>query len=310
MNRGAAGSPAVGLLIVDKAEGPTSHDVVSAARRALGMRRIGHTGTLDPMATGVLVLLLGGATRLAPQMTGHTKVYAGEGRLGWATDTYDRTGQPLGPEAENVVLDPQRLDEAAADLTGKILQVPPPYSARKVDGVPLYRHARRGRKVEGRTVKIHVARFDVRATAHDRFHFTAEVSAGTYIRSLIHDLGQKLGYGAHLTALRRLKSGPFILEDALAQADLAGLRSQGLKPPYFIPFHRVPLTLPVIRVSLADQENLRHGRPAQPDPGPGPGAGLMQARDHDDRLIALVGPDPDNPGRILPRRVFAPPPDF
>lgn len=310
MNQDAAGSPAAGFLIVDKAEGPTSHDVVSAARRALGMRRIGHTGTLDPMATGVLVLMLGGATRLAPQMLGHTKVYAGEGRLGWATDTYDRTGQLLGPEAENVILDPLRLAEAAADLTGEILQAPPPYSARKVDGVPLYRHARGGRTVEGRTVKIHVARFDVRAAAHDRFQFTAEVSAGTYIRSLVHDLGQKLGYGAHLSALRRLKSGPFILEDALPQADLAGLGILGLKSPQFIPFHRVPLDLPVIRISPADEENLRHGRPAQPDPGPGPGARLMQARDRDDRLIALVDPDPENPGFILPRRVFAPPPDF
>ena len=308
MNQDAAGSPAVGLLIVDKAEGPTSHDVVSAARRALGIRRIGHTGTLDPMATGVLVLMLGGATRLAPQMTGHRKLYAGEGRLGWATDTYDRTGQPLGPEAHQVVLDSLRLAEAAADLTGEILQAPPPYSARKVDGVRLYRHARRGNQVEGRTVKIQVVRFAVRATSHNRFQFTAEVSTGTYIRALVHDLGQKLGYGAHLTALRRLQTGPFLLEDALPQKDLAGLRSQGLRSPYFVPFHRIPLALPVIRVSPADQDNLRHGRPARPNPGPDPGTGLMQARDHDDRLIALVGPDPENPGHIVPQRVFAPPP--
>ncbi len=310
MSQDAAGSPAVGLLIVDKAEGPTSHDVVSAARRALGMRRIGHTGTLDPMATGVLVLMLGGATRLAPQMTGHTKVYAGEGRLGWATDTYDRTGQPLGPAAETVAMDPQRLEEAAGDLTGEIMQSPPPYSARKVDGVPLYRHARQGRTVEGRAVRIHVTRFQVRATAPDHFQFTADVSSGTYIRSLVHELGQKLGYGAHLTALRRLQSGPFLLEDALPHADLAGLGSQGLKPPYFIPFHRIPLALPVIRISPADEENLRHGRTARPDRGPDPGADLMQARDHDDRLIALVGPDPEDPACIRPRRVFAPPPEL
>ena len=144
----------------------------------------------------------------------------------------------------------------------------------------------------------------------DRFRFAAEVSAGTYIRSLVHELGQKLGCGAHLAALRRLKSGPFRLEDALAQANLDDLARRGLNPPHFIPFHRVPLALPVIRVSPADQENLRQGRPAQPNPGPAPGSGLMQARDHQDRLIALVGPDPEDSGRILPRRVFSQPPEF
>jgi len=307
MTGDAAGADACGLLIVDKAEGPTSHDVVSAARRALGTRRVGHTGTLDPMATGVLILMLGGATRLAPQMKGHPKVYAGHARLGWATDTYDRTGRPLGPTAPGTAVTPQRLAEAAAGFTGEILQSPPPYSARKVDGVPLYRHARRGRTVAARPTRVHVARFEVHATSPDGFSFSAEVSAGTYIRSLVHDLGQKLGCGAHLTALRRTQAGPFTLEQAVAQADLAGLQ---LKSPFFVPFHRIPLALPLITIGATEEENLRHGRPARLSPGRTAGPGLMQARDHAGRLIALVGPDPENPGLILPRRVFAPAGNF
>jgi len=208
MTRGQAGPVPDGLLVVDKAAGPTSHDVVQQARRALDLRRIGHTGTLDPMATGVLVLMLGGATRLAPQMAGHVKIYQGEGRLGWATDTYDRTGKTVGPESSVALPGPARLVAEAATLTGTLLQSPPAYSARKVDGVPLYRHARRGHKVEGKAVMVNIRRFTVEPDGEDLFRFIAEVSAGTYIRSLIHDLGQQLGCGAHLGSLRRTQAGP------------------------------------------------------------------------------------------------------
>ena len=316
MSRGQAVPVPDGLLVVDKADGPTSHDVVQRARRALGLRRIGHTGTLDPMATGVLVLMLGGATRLAPQMAGHVKIYQGEGRLGWATDTYDRTGKPVGPERTAALPDAARLMAEAATLCGTILQSPPAYSARKVDGVPLYRHARRGNKVEGKAVTVQILRFAVEPAGEDLFRFVAEVSAGTYIRSLVHDLGQQLGCGAHLQSLRRTQAGPFTVEQAVPQDRLG---NDSLRPPAFIPFHRIPLDLPAIQVSPEEEANLRQGRPAGISEGPAGGkvpgnlqagdpgsAPLVQVRNQRDELVALASQDPENSGLFRPRRVFAP----
>jgi len=319
MTRGPAGPVPDGILVIDKAEGPTSHDVVQQARRALGLRRIGHTGTLDPMATGVLVLMLGGATRLAPQMTGHVKVYQGQGRLGWATDTYDRTGKPAVAEPCRTLPDGGRLAVEAATFTGKLLQSPPAYSARKVDGVPLYRHARQGKKVEGKAVEVEIMSFTVEPEDHELFRFHARVSAGTYIRSLIHDLGQRLGCGAHLESLRRVQAGPFTLEQAMP---VRGLTPDSLNSDSFVPFHRIELDLPTVEVDPDEEANLRQGQPARVREGVAGASGpndhaaagqqepaLVQVRNNKGQLVALACQDPAIPGLFRPRRVFPPAPE-
>ncbi len=296
--------PPDGLLILDKPSGPTSHDVVDRARRALGRRRIGHAGTLDPLASGVLVLLVGGATRLSGQLTGHRKLYTGEAQLGQATDTYDRTGRPLGEPRSAAAVDPGRLRAAAAALTGAMEQSPPPFSARKVDGVPLYRRARRGEPAQGRAAPVHVGRFQVIPSEEGRFRFEAEVSAGTYIRSLVHDLGEALGCGAHLCELRREGSGPFHAGQALELAALEADPIAALAGPAWVPFHRIPLDLPVILAGGRALADLAHGRPFRAQAqGEEAGEGPFQVRDPEGRLVALAGPGPQA-GTFRPRTVF------
>jgi tRNA pseudouridine55 synthase len=299
-----------GLVVVDKDPGLTSHDVVTRARRALDLRRVGHTGTLDPMASGVLVLLLGRATRLARLLSGHPKAYEGEGRLGWSTDTYDRTGRAVSPPREATDLDEPRVRAAAAALTGEVLQSPPPYSARKVDGVPLYRRARKGEPAVGRPVAVTVSRFDVALAEPGTIRFQALVSSGTYIRSLVHELGQALGCGAHLTALRRTAAGPFSLATALALAELERDGRAALAPPSFLSLDKIPLELPVVHVSPEEAMGLGHGRPFRAEVADEkPELRLVQARDGAGRLLALAVPSPDLPGRFQPKTVFLAPPE-
>lgn len=293
-----------GLLILDKPSGLTSHDVVARARRALGMRRIGHTGTLDPLASGVLVLVLGRATRLSELLTGHDKSYEGEARLGWSTDTYDRTGQTTGEPRDASGIGPDAIASAAADLTGEFLQSPPPYSARKVDGVRLYRRARKGETVQGRPVPVTVSRFDVELAEPGLIRFSADVSSGTYIRSLVHDLGQALGCGGHLTELRRTAAGPLGLKSALSMDELARAGRETLLPPWFVPFDRIPLDLPVLQVPPEEVAALRHGRPFRAGLRDGPAGGRLQARDHAGHLLALAVPSPEEDGRFSPKTVF------
>ncbi len=211
-----------GLLIVDKEAGWTSHDVVAKVRRLIRQRRVGHAGTLDPMATGVLVLCLGKATRLAEYLQGHDKRYRATIRLGETTDTYDAEGRIL----ERRPVPPLSLEELRAYLQrfqGEILQHPPPFSAVKIAGTPAYRRARRGEAVlpPPRQVTIH----ELRLVAWSPPDLSLEIacSAGTYIRSLAHDLGQAIGCGAHLIALRRTASGPFTERDAIPLAELIRL---------------------------------------------------------------------------------------
>jgi tRNA pseudouridine55 synthase len=271
------------------------------------MRRIGHTGTLDPLASGVLVLMLGGATRLSALLSGHPKSYAGEALLGWATDTYDRTGKPLHEPRDTTEVDARRLQAAAAALTGALQQAPPPFSARKVGGVPLYRRARRGEVAQGRAVAVHVARFQVTPPVDSRFAFTADVSAGTYIRSLIHDLGQALGCGAHLCELRRTHAGPFATTQALSLDALARDPAGALAGPACVPFDAIPLDLPRVLVAASGVADLAHGRPfrGQAEPGaPEDPDGLLQARDGTGRLLALARRGPE-PGLFRPQTVYA-----
>ncbi len=191
-----------GLLVVDKPGAMTSHDVVARLRRLTGERSIGHLGTLDPMATGVLPLLLGKFTRLAQYFSSAEKAYTGRIRFGFATDTYDADGAPSG-ERVKPALTLEAVRAAAARFHGEMQQMPPPFSAKKIDGTPAYKLARAGKPVELKTARVDIRRFEILELDGDEASFVMEISAGGYVRSVAHELGQDLGCGAHLASLRR-----------------------------------------------------------------------------------------------------------
>lgn len=209
-----------GILPVDKPEGPTSHDIVDRLRRTLGMRRIGHTGTLDPFASGLLLMCVGPATRLAEYMEPLTKTYTATAELGIATDTDDLTGTVLATSEAWKGLDEAAIRAAFADQSGDQAQVPPAFSAKKVEGERLYRRARRGEDVSPRPVPVSIRRLDVVEVAPPRVRFEVECSAGTYIRAIARDAGVRLGVGAHLVGLRRTGIGGYCVEDAAPPASL------------------------------------------------------------------------------------------
>jgi len=206
-------------LVIDKPQGMTSHDVVNRVRRILRERSVGHLGTLDPMATGVLPLLVGRYTRLAQFFDKSDKSYEGEFRLGFSTDTYDATGEPASSPME-VQVTIEELREAAAKFVGSISQTPPPFSAKKIAGVPAYKLARKGQPPELKKVTVEIKSFEILGVESDRVRFSTQVSAGTYIRTLAHELGNTLGVGAHLFSLRRTAAGQFRLEQAVSLEDL------------------------------------------------------------------------------------------
>lgn len=203
-----------GLLILDKPAGMTSHDVVARVRRATGESSIGHLGTLDPMATGVLPLLLGKFTRLAQFYGTHAKAYTGTIRFGFATDTYDAEGTPTSEDAKPT-LTLEAVRAAAARFSGEIDQMPPPVSAKKVGGKAAYKIVRAGGTPELKPARITIEHFSIDELRGSTAAFTMRVSAGGYVRSVAHELGQALSCGAHLASLRRIASGPFTLDDAL-----------------------------------------------------------------------------------------------
>jgi len=202
-----------GVLIVDKPPGLTSHDVVARVRRVTGERSVGHLGTLDPMATGVLPLLLGSMTRLAQFYLESEKSYEGEIRFGFATNTYDAEGEPMS-EPQPVGLTLEQVRAAAARFRGSIQQMPPPFSAKKVGGVPAYKLARKGKDVQLQPIHVEITEFEILSWDGERAAFRARVASGTYLRSVAHDLGQLLSVGAHLATLRRTRVGEFGLEEA------------------------------------------------------------------------------------------------
>ena len=290
-------APAEGLLLVDKPEGPTSHDVVATVRRILRQRRTGHAGTLDPMATGLLPLVLGRATRLVRFLPHSPKRYEGELLLGWTSSTDDRTGEltrgsgPL-PAAPDVL-------RAAEALVGESLQVPPAVSARRVGGERLYRLARRGETVEAPPSPIRVDRFDLQpADEPARYRFVAEVSIGTYVRGLVRDLGNDLGCGAVLHRLRRTRIGPMDLAGAVP-VDPAGEVDATALAAAVIPLDSMPLSPPVTRVDDADAGRFRSG---QAIPGaPGDDDGLCRVVDRSGRLLGVAEV---RDGRLQPRTVL------
>ncbi|MGB6249516.1 MAG: tRNA pseudouridine(55) synthase TruB, partial [Terriglobales bacterium] len=202
-----------GVIVIDKPAGFTSHDVVNRVRRILSQRAVGHLGTLDPSATGVLPIVLGNLTRLAQFYTHSEKTYEGVIRFGFATDTYDADGEPTTPQRE-VQVNRNEVQALAAQFQGIIEQVPPPFSAKKIAGVPAYKLARKNKEVVLKPVQVEIKEFEIVDATGNKATFRARVASGTYIRSVAHEMGQKLGCGAHLASLRRTAVAEFAIEDA------------------------------------------------------------------------------------------------
>ena len=249
-----------GILIVDKPGGMTSHDVVQAVRKKFRTSKVGHLGTLDPMATGVLPVSVGKATRLAQYLPASPKEYEGEIRFGFPTTTYDREGTPMTDQRplDRTV---QEIHEAMQQFVGSLDQVPPPFSAKKVGGVPSYKFARASQPVEIAPVRVEVEKFELLSLQTPFATFRVVCSGGTYVRSLVHDLGQQLGCGAHLTALRRTRSGDFPIQDAVTL--------QKIDKGNIIPMDRLLDSWPRIEVSDAEEVKVVHGNEIR---GVSPGA--------------------------------------
>jgi tRNA pseudouridine55 synthase len=261
---------------VDKPEGPTSHDVVARARRLFGTRAVGHTGTLDPFATGLLILVFGGATRLARWAERHPKVYRADIRLGRTTDTDDGTGATIAECSPREWPAESEVEAALARLRGTQLQRPPAYSARRVDGERSHRLARRGGRPEPAPAEVTVSRLALVSCRGSLVTFEAEVSAGTYIRALARDLGELLGTGAFTESLRRERIGPWSVADARPLADLTG--REDLLPPLAL-----LAGLPEVSLTAEELPGVRLGRDVS-RAGPTEGeAALVE----DGRLVAV-----------------------
>ncbi|HLU26103.1 MAG TPA: tRNA pseudouridine(55) synthase TruB [Longimicrobiales bacterium] len=294
---GKGRSDVAGVLRVDKVEGPTSHDVVAAARRALGVRRIGHTGTLDPFASGLLLLCFGWVTRIAEFLVGLPKTYLAVARLGEETDTDDRTGTVVASTDAWQELSRDRIVAAFGAMVGRIRQVPPRYSAKKVAGERLYRAARRGEELRAEAAEVEIHALDVLAIDLPFVSFRVECSSGTYVRAIARDVGRALGVGAHLTELRRTRIGGHdvagaVRSDALSDDD--AVRAAWLTPLEALSH------LPVVELSLADAKRIAHGMSIAPPVGEWSGEVVALARDG--RLLAVGDARPD---RISPRKVFS-----
>lgn len=259
-----------GVLVVDKAEGPTSHDVVSRARRALGERRIGHTGTLDPAATGVLPLVVGRATRLARFLSATDKEYEAVVRFGLTTDSYDRAGAVT--TASGRVPTRAALEEAIVRFRGTLEQVPPAYSAKKIDGERAYARARRAEDVRPAAVTVSVYALELLSLDDALARLTVRCSAGFYVRSLAHDLGAAVGTGACLEALRRVCAGPFGLADAVAYDALRPDRREWLAT-HIKGLKTLLPEIPAVVLTEDDVRRARHGQNISPDGIPETAAG-------------------------------------
>ncbi len=292
-----------GLLVVDKPAGMTSHDVVDRVRRLSGQRRVGHAGTLDPLATGVLVLGLGRATRVLEYLIGHDKRYLATIRLGITTDTYDAEGRVVSQHEGSWPLR-EDVERVLARFRGEIEQRPPPFSAIKQGGERLYKKARRGEAVEAPPRRVVIR--DLRLLEYDPPFLRVDVtcSKGTYIRSLAHDVGQALGTGAHLAELRRLASGPFTVEQAHTLDELEQAAREGRLAQLLLPPDAGLVDLPAISVTLEEARRLAHGQrivssaPADVKP---PARAM-----YDGRLVAVVEYDAER-GEWQPRKVFVSP---
>lgn len=246
-----------GLLVVDKPAGMTSHDVVSIVRRATGERSVGHLGTLDPMATGTLPLLLGKYTRLAQFFGSAEKQYTGTIRFGWSTDSFDADGQPTSAPLP-LALPLEELRGLGARFHGEIDQVPPVFSAKKINGIPAYKLARAGKEAPVKPARITIHAFELESLEDEMAQFRMHVSAGGYVRSVAHELGQLAGCGAHLASLRRTCAGPFTLSDAITLDVLKATPSQEIEERLIHPRHLLP-EMPAATVDEVTVGRIRNG---------------------------------------------------
>ncbi len=289
--------PVSGILLLDKPSGISSNRALQHAKRLFGADKAGHTGSLDPLATGLLPLCFGEATKIAGYLLGSRKAYEAECRLGIVTDTCDSEGAVLDqkPVPE---LDEATIRAALAGLTGRITQVPPVYSALKQGGVPLYKRARRGEDVEAPPREFEVFRFDLLAHEGDRLRLHVECGSGTYVRSLVRDLGEVLGCGAHLTALRRLWIEPFRTPRMYTLETLAGIRDQagpGALRACLLPVEAGLADWPVLKLDARTAAAVAHGRRVRVAAD----AGRYRAHGPGGTLLALAEVDADAQLRVL-----------
>jgi tRNA pseudouridine55 synthase len=298
--------PLSGILVVDKPPGVTSHDVVDAVRRVTGQRRVGHAGTLDPMATGVLLLCLGQATRVSEYLMAGRKRYRATIVLGTATDTYDADGEVVSSGGKTD-FSHEEIEAALAGFVGRIEQVPPMYSALKRGGQPLYKLARRGEVVERKPRPVEIDEIVLLSWTPPSFIVEVACSPGTYVRSLAHDLGQQLGSGACLASLVRLSSGRFTLEEAVSLERLEEAFEHGQESRYLLPLDEALLDWPVIVVGAEDARRIVHGQAVQGEPpvqGDEAGRVLCRAYSLDGDFLAIMAFHAAS-GRWHPTKVLA-----
>jgi tRNA pseudouridine55 synthase len=288
-----------GVLIIDKPGGLTSHDVVARVRRLVGVRQVGHFGTLDPFATGVLPVSVGKATRFAQFYLRSRKAYEGDIRFGFSTDTYDATGKPTSQPAP-VVLEPARLEKLFQEFTGRVMQMPPPFSAKRVGGVRAYKLARQEKPVPLAPVEVEIYALQFLGSEGDRVHFAVECSGGTYVRSLAHDIGQKMGCGAHLAGLCRTAVAEFSLSRAITLERLQETVREGKLEACLAPLEALLPDCPELVVRGREEASVRHGhkfelaqalrsgRGNRPSADGAPVLPLLKILNPDRRLIAVA----------------------
>ncbi len=279
-----------GVFILDKQAGMTSHDVVARVRKILGTRQVGHFGTLDPFATGVLPLSVGKATRFAQFYLRSRKAYEGMIRFGFSTDTYDATGKPTS-EPFPFEPDPARLNEVFRELTGRVLQTPPAYSAKRVGGARAYELARQQKPVQLSPVEVEIYALELMGIQDDQAHFAVECSGGTYVRSLAHDLGQKLGCGAHLATLRRTAVAEFREDRAVTIEQLAEAVADQNVASFRIPLEALLPDCPELVVRGREEQSVRHGHKFELAQALRPGRRAAPGRARVALMLKILNPD-------------------
>lgn len=290
----------MGFLVVDKPSGWTSHDVVDAARQWLGTRRVGHMGTLDPLATGVLPLAIRSATKLVSFVQSDDKSYGGWIRLGSETDTLDADGR-VTRRHEGPLPDEKRVRAVLEDFVGELEQVPPMFSAVKQRGVPLHKLAREGRKVEREPKRVRVDRLALLKYDPPMLQIEVDCSVGTYVRALAADVGARLGCGGHLAELRRTRSGPFRMDQAASPERLTQAAEAGEVERYLIPALGV-LGLPALRLDADEVSRIRRGGEISAQGPPQPAGTRMAAHDAEGEVLAILELRPGR--RLRPLRVL------
>jgi tRNA pseudouridine55 synthase len=279
-----------GVLIVDKPAGVTSHDVVARVRRILGIREVGHFGTLDPFATGVLPLSVGKATRFAQFYLKSRKAYEGTIHFGYATDTYDATGRPTS-EPVLPKIDAATLERIFRDFTGRVMQTPPPFSAKRVRGARAYELARQHKPVELKPVEVEIYALELLGIEGERIHFAVECSGGTYVRSLAHDIGQRVGCGAHLAGLRRVAVAEFGENRALTLDQLETAVREGKLESCRVPLEALLPDCPELVIRGREEVNVRHGHAFELAHTLLPGRGGIPGRSGALALLKILSPE-------------------